>query len=41
MNWIFIDVFYVLVIVIAVPDDMVVETSLPNVFAILLIAKTF
>ena len=39
-NWVFIDIFYVFLIVFAITDDMIVETSLPNVSAILLVAKT-
>lgn len=40
-HWIFVDVFYVFFIVFAVSNDMVVEMSLPNVFAIFFIAKAF
>ena len=39
-NWVFIDIFYVFLLVFAITADMIVEPSLLNVFAILLVAKT-
>ena len=38
-EWVFIDIFYVFLIVFAITDDMIVETGLPNVFTILFVAK--
>ena len=38
---VFMDIFDMLVIVIAVSYDMVMKTGLPDVFAIFLVAKAF
>lgn len=40
-GWVIVDVFYVFFIVFAVSNDMIVEMSLPNVFAVFFIAKAF
>ena len=39
LRGVFVDIFYMFVIILAIADDMVVEMSLPNVFAIFLVAK--
>ena len=38
---VFVDVFYVLFLIFLVSDNMVVKIALPNIFAVLLIAKPF
>ena len=40
-DWIFVDIFQMLLVILAVTDDVIIKMPLPNIFAVLFITKSF
>ena len=41
MYWIFVNVFHDLIVILSTSDDVIIETSLPDIPAVFFIAKSF